>query len=83
MLFHIESDNGLNAYHRSRTVNLLDAHVISGRAATDSVDTDEEVHFARRYQDGLETNDSTEDTLFIIWYSDIDIMWLCESLILS
>lgn len=68
VFFHIKSGNQFNAYHRSRTVNLLDAYVISGRAAVESIaSSDDDTHFARRYQDGLECNDSVQDTLFIIW----------------
>jgi len=70
IFFQIKQGNQLNAYHRTRTVSLLDTYVTSGKAALETISTyaEEETHFARRYQDGLECDDSAHDTLFILWY---------------
>ena len=69
VFFHIKQGNQMNVYHRSRTVNLLDTLVTSGKAALESISSyaEEEAHFARRYADGLECDDPAQDTLFIIW----------------
>lgn len=69
IFFHIKQGNKMNAYHRSRTVSLIDAFITSGKAALETIriTDDDEMHFARRYQDGLETNAIEQDIIFIIW----------------
>jgi len=70
VFFHIKQNNQVNAYQRSRIVSLVDAHITSGSAAISAIAplAEGEDHFARRYQDGLESNDSAQDSLYIIWY---------------
>jgi hypothetical protein len=55
-----------------KTINLIDSYICSGFFAAQVLP---EGQFnpdlppvARRYQDGLETEDPEEDTLFMIWY---------------
>jgi len=53
-------------------INLLDAYVCSGYLAaqalpTGQIQTNAQVS-ARRYQDGLETDDRDEDMIFMLWY---------------
>ncbi|EMD39935.1 hypothetical protein CERSUDRAFT_112180 [Gelatoporia subvermispora B] len=60
-------------YHRRhKTISLLDAYVCSGYFAAQYLPEGQydpnAPPVARRYQDGLETDDSEEDTLFIVWY---------------
>ncbi|CAE6461333.1 unnamed protein product [Rhizoctonia solani] len=71
VLYHITPN--VTSYHRhSRTVNLADAYVYSGQIAMRSLPratgVDSRQKIPRRYQDGLESDDSEEDTTFIIWY---------------
>jgi hypothetical protein len=59
-------------YRKSKTINLVDAYICSGYFAAQALpegqfDPDAPP-VARRYQDGLETVDNEEDTLFMIWY---------------
>ncbi|KZT12064.1 uncharacterized protein LAESUDRAFT_640838 [Laetiporus sulphureus 93-53] len=65
---------GRRSLHRRRhkMISLMDASVVSGYLAAQYLpegqyDPDAP-HDARRYQDGLETDDGVEDTLFMIWY---------------
>ena len=53
-------------------INLLDAYVCSGYLAaqalpTGQIQTNAQAS-ARRYQDGLETDDRDEDMIFMLWY---------------
>ncbi|CAE7216406.1 unnamed protein product [Rhizoctonia solani] len=71
VLYHITPN--VTSYHRhSRTINLADAYVYSGQIAIRSLPraagVDSRQKIPRRYQDGLESDDSEEDTTFIIWY---------------
>lgn len=60
-------------YHRRhKSINLLDAYVCSGFLAAQHLpegqyDPDSPP-LARRYQDGLESDECEEDTLFVLWY---------------
>lgn len=58
-------------FHRSRTINLLDAYVYSGQLAmvtlAQSSGKDSGEATPKRYQDGLEADDCEEDVVFIIW----------------
>ncbi|TDL23189.1 hypothetical protein BD410DRAFT_787507 [Rickenella mellea] len=69
--FHIVRRTHMH-HHRSRTINLLDAYVCSGYFAALSLPRGEyrldAPPTARIFQDGLETNDTDEDTLFMLWY---------------
>ncbi|KAJ1303415.1 hypothetical protein OPQ81_011606 [Rhizoctonia solani] len=71
VLYHI-TPNVTSYHHHSRTVNLADAYVYSGQIAMRSLPraagVDSRQKIPRRYQDGLESDDSEEDTTFIIWY---------------
>ncbi|EUC60236.1 spore wall assembly-like protein, putative, partial [Rhizoctonia solani AG-3 Rhs1AP] len=71
VLYHI-TPNVTAYHHHSRTVNLADAYVYSGQIAVRSLPraagVDSRQKIPRRYQDGLESDDSEEDTTFIIWY---------------
>ncbi|CCO31369.1 hypothetical protein BN14_05409 [Rhizoctonia solani AG-1 IB] len=71
LLFHI-TPNVTSYHHHSRTVNLADAYIYSGQMAMRSLPraagVDSRQKIPRRYQDGLESDDSEEDTTFIIWY---------------
>lgn len=59
-------------HRRDKTINVLDAYVCSGYLAArylpEGQYNPDAPPVARRYQDGLETEDSEEDTLFMIWY---------------
>lgn len=70
ILYRIKSENALNAYHRKKVVNLLDAYICSGQFAVKALSAPSSVddQTPRRYQDGLECDDKEADTLFIIWY---------------
>lgn len=67
MLFH----------RRDKTINLLDAYVCSGYLAArylpEGQYNADAPPVARRYQDGLETEDCDEDTLFMIWYHNLKV----------
>ncbi|KAJ7254353.1 Pleckstrin homology domain-containing protein [Mycena haematopus] len=55
----------------NQNINLADAYVCSGYFAALTLPTGEytsEHALPRRYQDGLETDDPDEDTLFMLWY---------------
>lgn len=59
-------------YQKRKTINLIDAYVCSGYFAAQALPSgqfkaDTPVT-ARRYADGLETDDPEEDTLFMLWY---------------
>ena len=58
--------------HQSSRINLLDAYVVSGYYAAMALTADEydpnEPPTAKLYSDGLETRDTDEDTLFMLWY---------------
>ncbi|KAG8892497.1 hypothetical protein FRC00_011965, partial [Tulasnella sp. 408] len=67
--FHLKSTKSAH-HHRSRSINLIDSYTYSGQLAVATLpkeDTSSEPT-ARRYQDGLEANDTDEDVTFIIWY---------------
>ena len=55
-----------------KTINLIDAYICSGYFAAQALPegqfNPDAPPLARRYQDGLETEDPEEDTLFMIWY---------------
>ncbi|KAJ7044004.1 Pleckstrin homology domain-containing protein [Mycena alexandri] len=68
--FRIRPQSSLHlAMHKS--INLADAYVCSGYFAAltlpDGQYTSDNA-LPRRYQDGLETDDADEDTLFMLWY---------------
>ncbi|KAI0345763.1 hypothetical protein BDW22DRAFT_1324984 [Trametopsis cervina] len=58
--------------HRQRVIHLLDAYVCSGYLAAlrlpEGQYNPDAPPLPRRYQDGLESNDLDEDTLFIVWW---------------
>ena len=70
--FHLTTTKSAHHY-RSRTISLLDAYVYSGQLAVGSLprstlnERPQEV-IPKRYQDGLEANDTEEDITFIIWW---------------
>lgn len=59
-------------YHKHKSINLIDAYVCSGYFAAQTLPSGQfkpdTPAMARRYADGLETNDPEEDTLFMLWY---------------
>ena len=59
-------------HRRNKAISLLDAYVCSGYLAArylpEGQYNPDAPPVARKYQDGLETEDSEENTLFIIWY---------------
>ena len=59
-------------YKKRKTINLLDAYVCSGYFAAQTLPPGQfrpdMPATARRYADGLETDDPEEDTLFMLWY---------------
>lgn len=59
-------------YQKRKTVNLIDAYVCSGYFAAQTLPDGQfkpdMPATARRYADGLETDDPEEDTLFMLWY---------------
>lgn len=65
--FHL-SKSRTALHSHAKTINLLDAFVTSGYFAALEVDHGDNsgVPSGRRFQDGLETNDSDKDTLIII-----------------
>ncbi|KAJ7784673.1 Pleckstrin homology domain-containing protein [Mycena metata] len=70
--FQIKPQSSLHlAMHKS--INLADAYVCSGYFAAltlpDGQYSSENV-LPRRYQDGLETDDADEDTMFMLWLPD-------------
>ncbi|KAG9125743.1 hypothetical protein FRC07_006402 [Ceratobasidium sp. 392] len=86
ILFHI-TPNVTSYHHHSRTINLVDAYVYSGQIAMRSLPraagVDSRQKIPRRYQDGLESDDSEEDTTFIIWYRPHTIHKPADSLLPS
>lgn len=62
-------------HRRGKSINLLDTYVCSGYFAAQYLPAGQydanAPPVARRYGDGLETDDSEEDTMFIIWYRNI------------
>lgn len=59
-------------HRRQKLINLLDAYSCSGYLAAQHL-PDGQYHpdsapLARRYQDGLESDECEEDTLFMLWY---------------
>ncbi|CAK5280363.1 unnamed protein product [Mycena citricolor] len=68
--FHIAPNSSLHLAMKHR-INLADAYVCSGYFAALALPNDQYVPDAtlpRRYNDGLETDDPDEDSLFMIWY---------------
>jgi len=69
--YHLTASKSAH-HHRSRTINLLDAYIYSGQLAVvslaQSYTEDTSVATPRRYQDGLESDDTEEDVTFIVWY---------------
>ena len=69
--FHITGRSSLH-HRRERVLSLLDAYVCSGYFAAQYLPEGQydanAPPVARRYQDGLETDDGEEDTLFVLWY---------------
>jgi len=69
--YHI---SGLKTYHKRRkeVINLIDAYAISGLLAVHMLPSGEyqpnAPPTARRYRDGLESDDRDEDTIFIVLY---------------
>jgi hypothetical protein len=59
-------------FKKRKTINLLDAYVCSGYFAAQTLPSGQfrpdMPATARRYADGLETDDPEEDTLFMLWY---------------
>ena len=59
-------------YQKRKTINLIDAYVCSGYFAAQALPSGQfkpdTPATARRYADGLETDDPEEDTLFMLWY---------------
>lgn len=59
-------------YQKRKTINLIDAYVCSGFFAAQALPPGQfkpdMPTTARRYADGLETDDPEEDTLFMLWY---------------
>ncbi|KAJ7505417.1 Pleckstrin homology domain-containing protein [Mycena galericulata] len=68
--FQITPKSSLHmAIHKD--INLADAYVSSGYFAALTLPDGQyasDAHLPRRYQDGLETDDPEEDTLFMLWY---------------
>ncbi|KAJ6619492.1 Pleckstrin homology domain-containing protein [Mycena sp. CBHHK59/15] len=68
--FRITPKSSLHmAMHKN--INLADAYVTSGYFAALALPSGQytsDSAVPRRYQDGLETDDSDEDTLFMLWY---------------
>ena len=72
--FEISHNSSLH-HRRDKVINLLDAYVCSGYFAAQYLPEGQydanKPPVARRYQDGLETDDGEEDTLFIVWYRNV------------
>lgn len=62
-------------HRRGKSINLLDAYVCSGYFAAQYLPAGQydanAAPVARRYGDGLETDDTEEDTMFIVWYRNV------------
>jgi hypothetical protein len=67
--FRITPQSSLHLAMR-QNINLADAYVCSGYFAALTLPNGDtsETALPRRYEDGLETDDSDEDTLFMLWY---------------
>ncbi|KAJ7212216.1 Pleckstrin homology domain-containing protein [Mycena pura] len=68
--FRITPQSSLHLAMR-KNINLADAYVCSGFFAASTLPSGQYVVdnvLPRRYQDGLETDDPDEDTLFMLWY---------------
>ena len=69
--YHITPKSLLHT-RQFKTINLLDAYVCSGYFAAQTLPKGQyrpnTPAAPRRYQDGLETDDPEEDTLFTVWY---------------
>ncbi|KAI8978669.1 Pleckstrin homology domain-containing protein [Trametes punicea] len=69
--YHITGRASLH-HEKDKVIPLLDAYICSGYFAAQYLPEGQydanAPAVARRYQDGLEADDSEEDTLFIIWY---------------
>ena len=66
----IQFELSTTAHHRRfRTINLLDVFITSGHLAAQALPRDEydAPLTARRYQDGLETEDWEEDLTMVVW----------------
>lgn len=70
--YRITSQTSLHHRRKGRTIHLQDAYVCSGTFAAQALPRGQydpnRQPTARRYQDGLEADDSEEDTLFIVWH---------------
>lgn len=71
MQYHISGRPSLH-HRKDKVIPLLDAYLCSGYFAAQYLPEGQydanAPPVARRYQDGLETDDGEEDTLFVIWY---------------
>ncbi|KAI0354962.1 hypothetical protein OH77DRAFT_1404179 [Trametes cingulata] len=72
--FHISGRTSLH-HRRDKVIPLLDAYLVSGYFAAQYLPEGQydanAPPVARRYQDGLETDDGEEDTLFVVWYRPV------------
>jgi Pleckstrin homology domain len=68
MRFNLSSRSTSVLHSRAKTINLLDAYVTSGYFAALELNEGSKAFepMARRFQDGLETDDADMDTLIII-----------------
>jgi hypothetical protein len=64
------SSHASTLHRHAKTINLLDAYVTSGYFAALELDEGNKLFepTARRFQDGLETDDADMDTLIVIRY---------------
>lgn len=71
MQYRITGHTSLH-HKRDKVIPLLDAYLCSGYFAAQYLPEGQydanAPPVARRYQDGLETEDGEEDTLFVLWY---------------
>ncbi|KAI0070145.1 hypothetical protein K474DRAFT_1687553 [Panus rudis PR-1116 ss-1] len=69
--FHVTGKPAMH-HRRHLTVNLLDAYIVSGYFAAQHLPSGQynpdNPPLARRYRDGLESDENEEDTLFMLWY---------------
>lgn len=69
--YHMKT-NSVHHRRRGKGINLLDAYIASGVFAAQSLPRGQykpnTPPMARRYQDGLESADPDEDTLFVVYY---------------
>lgn len=71
-LVQFKINDNTRYHHQTKHINLVDAYVCSGYYAARAL-SDEEYDpnapaIGKYFQDGLETKDGTEDTLFLLWY---------------